>query len=34
MVAQLVECATPGEDVPGLITAAAAHSILVGSVSV
>ena len=33
-VAQSVECATPGEEVPGSITAVAARSLLVGSVSV
>ena len=33
-VAQSVERATPGEKVPGSITAAAARSLLVGSVSV
>ena len=33
-VAQSVECATPGEEVPGSIPAVAAHSLLVGSVSV
>ena len=33
-VAQLVERATPGEDVPCSIPAVAAHSLLVGSVSV
>ena len=34
MVAQLVERAAPGEEVPGLIPAVAACSLLVGSVSV
>ena len=34
VVAQSVERATPGEEVPGLIPAAAACSLLVGSVSV
>ena len=29
-----VECATPGEEVPGSIPAVAARSLLVGSVSV
>ena len=33
-VAQSVERATPGEDVPGSIPAVAARSLLVGSVSV
>ena len=33
-VAQSVERATPGEEVPGLIPAVAARSLLVGSVSV
>ena len=33
-VAQSVERATPGEEVPGSITAVAARSLLVGSVSV
>ena len=33
-VAQSVERATPGEDVPGSIRAVAARSLLVGSVSV
>ena len=33
-VAQSVERATPGEEVPGSIPAVAAHSLLVGSVSV
>ena len=33
-VAQLVERATAGEEVPGLIPTVAAHSLLVGSVSV
>ena len=33
-VAQLVEHATPGEEVPGSISAVAARSLLVGSVSV
>ena len=34
VVAQSVERATPGEEVPGLIPAMAAHSLLVGSMSV
>ena len=34
VVAQSVERATPGEEVPGLIPAVAARSLLVGSVSV
>ena len=34
VVAQLVERATPGEEVPGSIPAVAARSLLVGSVSV
>ena len=33
-VAQLVECATSGEEVPGSIPAVASSSLLVGSVSV
>ena len=33
-VAQSVEHSTPGEEVPGSISAVAAHSLLVGSVSV
>ena len=33
-VAQSVECATPGKEVPGSIPAVAARSLLVGSVSV
>ena len=33
-VAQSVERATPGEEVPGLIAAVATQSLLVGSVSV
>ena len=33
-VAQLVERSTPGEEVPGSISAVAARSLLVGSVSV
>ena len=33
-VAQSVECATPGEEVPGLIPAVAPCSLMVGSVSV
>ena len=33
-IAQLVERATPGEEVPGSIPAVAARSVLVGSVSV
>ena len=33
-VAQSVERATPGEEVPGSISAVATHSLLVGSVSV
>ena len=33
-VAQSLERATPGEEVPGSIPAVAAHSLLVGSVSV
>ena len=33
-VAQSVERATPGQEVPGSIPAVAAHSLLVGSVSV
>ena len=33
VVGQSVECATPGEEVLGLITAVAARSLLVGSVS-
>ena len=33
-VAQLVERPTPGEEVPGSIAAVAAHSLVVGSVSV
>ena len=33
-VAQSVECATPGEEVPGSIPAVAARTLLVGSVSV
>ena len=33
-VAQSVECATPGEEVPGSIPAGTARSLLVGSVSV
>ena len=33
-VAQSVERTTPGEEVPGLIPAVAARSLLVGSVSV
>ena len=33
-VAQWVECATPGEEVPGSISAVGACSLLVGSVSV
>ena len=34
VVAQLVERATPGEEVPGSIPAVAARSLLVGSMSV
>ena len=34
VVAQLVESATRGDEVPGLIPAAAARFLLVGSVSV
>ena len=34
VVARSVECATPGEEVPGLIPAVAARSLLVGLVSV
>ena len=34
VVAQSVERSTPGEEVPGSISAVAAHSLLVGSVSV
>ena len=33
-VAQLVERATPGEEVPGLIPAVAVRSLLVGSLSI
>ena len=33
-IAQLVEHVTPGEEVPGSIPAAAARSLLVGSLSV
>ena len=34
VVARSVECSTPGEEVPGSISAVAARSQLVGSVSV